>query len=643
MTTGITNEFSEGRGIEAAVREIFGLRRIRFGMTCWAILITAMACGDELPRVQPPKVRIALIGDSTVASYEKPPADRPDLTGWGQVFGEYFSDRVEMRNFALSGRSSKSFLAEGRWQPVLDAKPDYVFIQFGHNDQPGKGDRATDPNGDFQDNLRRYIDEARAVKSVPVLVTPVARRTFSEGKLTTSLTPYADAMKKVSREKNVPVIDLHDASFQLYGRLGDAGSADLTASESDRTHFSRRGGLAMARLVARGIPQRVPPLAAYLNHAALVATEGESEDFPGAVRLTLPPVISAVVGLEVNLYFENVALALNPANFGFDVNCSKGRQQRERWTLTPKSDDVGAHALTLEVRNQRNEIVARARSIVQVVAADAGQSRELAVLMIGDSLTNASVYPKRLLDLCSPPANPKLTLVGSHGPGGMPGEVRHEGYGGWTALRFATHYTGVARQGDYRQRGSPFLYVDTNGKPALDYAAYCKDVHGGKFPEIVTIFLGPNDIFSQQDATIEAGIQTMLTHYDDLIRMVHAAAPNTRIGVMLPVPPAASQDAFGASYASGQTRWQYLRNQHRLVERLLDRYGARDSERIHIVPAHLNLDCVRNYPGESVKPNSQNDALTLRQNNGVHPAASGYNQIGDTVYTWIKTRLSDGL
>lgn len=210
-------------------------------------------------------IRIALIGDSTVASYDKPPADRPDLTGWGQVFGESFNDRVEVRNFALSGRSSRSFLREGHWQKVLDFKPDYLFIQFGHNDQPGKGDRTTDPAGDFQENLRKYIDDARAARCVPILVTPVARRTFQEGKPTTSLTPYADAMQQVGRKQNVAVIDLHAASLDLFGRLGDEGSADLSAAPSDRTHFSRKGGRAIAGLVVAALAKDVPALAAHLK------------------------------------------------------------------------------------------------------------------------------------------------------------------------------------------------------------------------------------------------------------------------------------------------------------------------------------------------------------------------------------------
>ncbi len=211
------------------------------------------------------RVRIALIGDSTVASYPNPPKDRPDLTGWGQVFGEFFTDRVEVQNFALSGRSSKSFLRENRWQPVLDAKPDYVFIQFGHNDQPGKGDRTTDPEGDFRDNLRLYISDARSVGATPVLVTPVARRVFENDRPVTTLQPWADGMFAVGKETDTPVIDLHAASFSLYEKLGDAGSADFNPAASDRTHFSRKGAREMAALVATELRRKLPAMAALLK------------------------------------------------------------------------------------------------------------------------------------------------------------------------------------------------------------------------------------------------------------------------------------------------------------------------------------------------------------------------------------------
>jgi lysophospholipase L1-like esterase len=209
-------------------------------------------------------IKIALIGDSTVSSYANPPADRPTLTGWGQVFGLYFQDAVEIKNHAVSGRSSKSFLAEGRWPRVLAEKPDYVFIQFGHNDQPGKRDW-TDADGDFQDNLRKYIAEARGIGSVPVLVTPVARRIFEAGHAKTTLTPYADAMKRVARETRTPLVDLHAASFALYDERGDEATAYFNPVASDRTHFSRRGAIEIAGLVARELPLSVPGLRHYLR------------------------------------------------------------------------------------------------------------------------------------------------------------------------------------------------------------------------------------------------------------------------------------------------------------------------------------------------------------------------------------------
>lgn len=592
------------------------------------------AMAAERPLAEP--VRIALIGDSTVASYDKPPADRPTLTGWGQVLGEFFDDSVEVHNFAISGRSSKSFLQEGHWPAPLTAKPDYVFIQFGHNDMSGKGDRSTDPAGDFQDYLRRYIDETRAAGGVPVLVTPVARRTFESGKLVSTLTPYAGAMQKVGRETQTPVIDLHRLSMAFFARVGDEAGADLNPAPNDRSHFSRKGALAVAGLVANALPRAAPELIPRLKKHVLLAAAGASEELPGLIRLVLPPMVYAVVGQEMSVYFDNLALMLNAQNYAFDVECAKGRQQEERWTFTPGADDVGEHGFRVLVRDEQNQLLARGNCIVRVLPAAAGDGRQASVLLIGDSLTHASIYPERLLSLAEKAGNPRLTLIGSHQPGGDASRVRHEGYGGWTAQRFATHYTGVARQGDARQRGSPFLYAEAEGKPKLDFSAYCRDVNGGRPPDYVAIFLGPNDIFSYNDETIESGIRTMIEHYDQLVGMVRSTAPQVRLGLMLPVPPASSQDAFGANYLNGQTRWQYRRNQHRLVERMIAHYGGREPEGIDLVPTYVNLDCRQNYPTQK---EAVDGVERIRQNNGVHPNTAGYNQIGDALFAWLKASL----
>lgn len=352
------------------------------------------------------------------------------------------------------------------------------------------------------------------------------------------------------------------------------------------------------------------------------------------LRMALPSELVAVVGIETNVYFDNVVLCLNPANYSFDVICPKGSQQAERWTWTPTESDVGNVPFELLVRNDSHQILSRGRMTVKVVAAKQAADRHLSLLLIGDSLTHASVYSQRLLDLAQQAGQP-ISLVGSHRPIAGSDLNRHEGYGGWTAQRFATHYHETARQGDYAQRGSPFLYKQEDDSVKLDFQRYCIDVNEGKFPDAVTIFLGPNDIFPFNDETISAGIDTMLKHYDQLIEMVKSTSPSTRIGVMLPVPSAASQDAFGSNYGTGQTRWQYKRNQHSLVEAMLKRYQSRKSERIEVIGTHMNLDTVHNYPTASVAPNAQSDQTIIRQNNGVHPSPAGYRQIGDTVYGWL--------
>ena len=375
--------------------------------------------------------------------------------------------------------------------------------------------------------------------------------------------------------------------------------------------------------------------------AAAAAAKGKETPVPHKLDLTLPKVIYAVPGVEMNVYFDNVTLAINPWNYAFDVTCAKGTQQAERWTFTPTDKDLGDHPFVLEVRDDRNAIIDRATSTIRVVPRDTGADRPISLLIIGDSLTAASVYPQQLLDLCKLPGNPKLTLVGSYGPGGKPGVNRHEGYGGWTAHRFATYYTDRARTGERRGRGSPFIYKQADGKPKLDFARYCKEFNGGQSPDFVTILLGCNDTFSATDDTIEQRMDTMFAHYDMLIKMIHGVRKDTKIGALLLVPGAATQDAFGANYRCGQTRWQYKRNQHLVVKRMMARYGNREAENLYLIPANVNLDCVHNYPPRTAPWNARAQAKGTRLANGVHPAAAGYRQIGDSIYCWLKARLAE--
>lgn len=204
-------------------------------------------------------VKMALIGDSTVCNFAE--TDAAHRHGWGMHIQEYFTADLKVVNLALSGRSTKSFIQEGAWAKALAEKPDVVLIQFGHNDSHTPDHpEATNAATDYRDNLRKYIDETRAIGGVPILVTPMCRRTTED-----SLAPYADAMKIVAAEKKVALIDLHASSARLYAKLGPAGTEEL--SSGDVTHFNAKGAQEMARLVMNELPAADRDLAPYLKPA----------------------------------------------------------------------------------------------------------------------------------------------------------------------------------------------------------------------------------------------------------------------------------------------------------------------------------------------------------------------------------------
>lgn len=214
--------------------------------------------------ITPELPRIAVIGDSTVSTFILPTNGDPPLEGWAQELDEFFRrDGAAIVNSAVSGRSLKSFRLEGRWQSILESRPEAVLIQFGHNDQLFAGPtRGSDPNGEFQDILRSYIQEARAANIVPILVTPVSVRFFINGvaRESVALTPYANAMRQVAEELGVALVDLNRASFNLYRQLGAAGSEFISHTPTDIAHFSPAGANVMSGLVVNALRQVAPQL-----------------------------------------------------------------------------------------------------------------------------------------------------------------------------------------------------------------------------------------------------------------------------------------------------------------------------------------------------------------------------------------------
>ncbi|UOQ54924.1 rhamnogalacturonan acetylesterase [Hymenobacter cellulosivorans] len=219
----------------------------------------------------PKKIKLYLVGDSTIA--QKIKQTFPE-TGWGMPLPTYFDSTVVVDNRAQNGRSTRTFLAENRWQPIVDAlqEGDYVFIQFGHNDESeAHPDRYTSP-ADYRKNLTKFVTETRSKKGYPVLITPVTRRKFDkEGKIMETHVAYSAATMDVARELKVPLIDLDKMSRELLQKYGAEQSKQLFLQlepgdhpnypygRNDNTHFSELGARKMAQLVvSQVIAQKLP-------------------------------------------------------------------------------------------------------------------------------------------------------------------------------------------------------------------------------------------------------------------------------------------------------------------------------------------------------------------------------------------------
>jgi pectinesterase len=205
-------------------------------------------------------IKIILVGDSTVSERQ----------GWGPGFRRFLVDNVLIVNAAIGGRSSKSFITEGRLTKAIALKGNYYLIQFGHNDEPNKGERTTDPNTTYRQYMTQYIDEVRAAGAKPIIVTSMVRRQWDKSdpnKINSSVAPYAEAAKALAKEKNVPVVDLYTSSKQLCEKLGKEKCYEFSPTKDDgqfdNTHLNEKGSLMFGRLVVEELVKVVPELKPY--------------------------------------------------------------------------------------------------------------------------------------------------------------------------------------------------------------------------------------------------------------------------------------------------------------------------------------------------------------------------------------------
>ena len=354
------------------------------------------------------------------------------------------------------------------------------------------------------------------------------------------------------------------------------------------------------------------------------------------VRLFVPEKIYAVPGVEMNVYFNNIVTVINQANYVFDVDCAKGRNDLKRWRFTPEPKDVGSYKWTIRVINMKG-VIAEAQAELVVLPQDAGSKKEITMLMVGASQTGAGHYPDRIANLMKRPGNPKFKTIGSKGRIG-----KHEGYGGWRWDSFMTRwgYTNSRKMdGMHPDRpvgfNSPFLFPDKDGKGKFDLQKYFDKHNNGKIPDVVSFQLGLNDFFGAKDHNIAKTTKNSLKNMEKLIAAFRQLKPAPEIMIFQHIP-GSNQDGFGKSYMSSQTSWQYRKNLDYYNRALLKKGKELN---VTVVPIYINIDTENNYPILTQKVNQDNPATIIRQNNGVHPARAGYYQMGDTLYCYLKALL----
>lgn len=249
-----------------------------------------------------PEFTVFMIGDSTMAN--KDTTGGKQERGWGMVLQQYFDNKVLVDNHAVNGRSSKSFIDEGRWDKVLaKIKPgDYVFIQFGHNDEKPQPERHTDPGTTFDDNLRKFVNETRSKGGIPVLFNAVVRRNFAikqqendddeklrnldakvggnviEGDtLYDTHGDYRIAPANVAKELGVTFIDANAITHELEQGLGREASKklhmifapgehpSLPNGRWDNTHYNIYGANQVALLLIKAVGDEIPQIRTHLR------------------------------------------------------------------------------------------------------------------------------------------------------------------------------------------------------------------------------------------------------------------------------------------------------------------------------------------------------------------------------------------
>ncbi len=417
--------------------------------------------------------------------------------------------------------------------------------------------------------------------------------------------------------------------------------------------------------------------------------------------ILIPSVIYASEGIETNIYFDNVIFSNLPNDLlAIDVICTKGRQYDKFWRINPQSTDTGTNEFKIEV-SFGGKIIASKNSELIITSRNKGAGSSLKVLCIGDSTTAGGQYISIINTDYQALSSPSMTFLGGRGispnkhegrggwkfsqyagDGGQstwqislkainetPGigsvytdgkseftisEINLTGGNGYVAIRRSKGIDTPNLNGTLSKisgigdalipytnsvvtAANPFWNVKTS---RLDLKKYLNDKgYTMTSDDLITVHLGINDVFLDVS---ESKLESIKVDFDKMTSEFRSVIPGINIGLCITIPPSISQDAFAVNYASGQTLKRYLENYKKLVEFLIKNYDSLEmrNSRLYCIGFNHCIDRSHNFQKTTMKANARSAQIIETWGNGVHPDNTGYYQMGDALYSFIKALIS---
>ncbi|HWL54825.1 MAG TPA: SGNH/GDSL hydrolase family protein [Chthoniobacteraceae bacterium] len=342
--------------------------------------------------------------------------------------------------------------------------------------------------------------------------------------------------------------------------------------------------------------------------------------------MLLPQRIYTIQGRPCRIRFENLVYTPVRGSLLFDVEKGPGAQYNDFFLWQPEEKESTPKELRIALYRGADfqKLEERVAEIWPVGTAALTESRTVRWLAIGDSLTaNGNYISAAIRQMAEFFPTVKVIPVGTQTPKSGHPEIRHEGRPGWSWKSYTSTFLPEPAS------GSPFVY-GPGGVGDFDFARYLKEQQGGEAPEVITLFLGVNDLMGMAGEFSNEKLDGLMERATAMVTKIREAAPGSFIGVVIPPPPG-DQSAFGTNYGNGVTEWQYRRALQRYSERLLKAFDGRWAERIDVIPAHLDFD-----PGEHYPRNEYGGR------NALHPRQSGYEAIAEAVFHWMAHLVAGG-